>query len=212
MSIFDSRTLDWQKMSGLLPAIIQHADSGNVLMLGYMNKEALEISQTSGQLTLYSRSRQELWRKGATSGNTMAVVSITGDCDGDSLLVQVKPTGAACHLGLPSCFQPDGMAKISFLAYLGDIIRQKSMALSSTGYTTHLLNAGLARTAQKVGEEATEVVIAAVKGDRDELIEESADLLFHLLVLLQASKLDIYAVIDCLKERHYSNIASISAL
>lgn len=196
--------LDWQKMNGLIPAIIQDADNGSVLMLGYMNKQALELSLSSGELTLFSRSRQELWKKGDTSGNTMTVISIVTDCDSDSLLVQVKPAGPACHLGLASCFQPAVTSKIGFLASLANLIKTRDNLADSSSYTAQLLKSGVERCAQKVGEEATETVIAAVGDNRDELIFETADLLFHLLVLLQVCKLDLYNVIDCLQERHQS--------
>lgn len=202
MNKLNIQSLDWQKMSGLIPAIIQDAENSTVLMLGYMNQEALELSQTSGQLTLYSRSRQELWHKGKTSGNTMSVVSIVTDCDGDSLLVHVTPKGPACHLGLSSCFQPAVGSKIAFLAHLSELIATRAAAAASSSYTVQLLQSGVNRCAQKVGEEATETVIAAVTGNREELIGETADLLYHLLVLLQACELSIYTVIERLEERH----------
>lgn len=201
MTILDVNKLDWQKMDGLIPTIVQDADNGRVLMLAYMNKQALEASLSSGRLTLFSRSRQALWQKGDTSGNSMAVVSIATDCDSDSLLVQVKPAGPACHLGLPSCFQPAITSKIGFLASLAEVIKARDTLADSSSYTTRLLKSGIERCAQKVGEEATETVIAAVVGNREELISESADLLFHLLVLLQVCKVDLYTVIDCLQER-----------
>ncbi|STX29316.1 phosphoribosyl-AMP cyclohydrolase (PRA-CH) / phosphoribosyl-ATP pyrophosphatase (PRA-PH) [Legionella beliardensis] len=199
---FASTTLDWEKMSGLIPAVIQHAQSGDVLMLGYMNQDALALTQTSGQLTLFSRSRQELWHKGSTSGNAMSVQAISTDCDGDSLLIQVLPAGPACHLGFKTCFQPVSYTKIGFLSYLLDVITNRASNPSQASYTTQLLQAGRARCAQKVGEEATEVVIAAVKQDENELINESADLLYHLLVLLTVCNVDFYSVVDCLQQRH----------
>ena len=205
MSILDIDKLDWQKMDGLLPAIIQDADNGSVLMLAYMNKEALETSLSSGRLTLFSRSRQALWQKGDTSGNTMAVITIVTDCDSDSILVLVKPAGTACHLGLPSCFQPATTSKIGFLASLGEVIKARDKLTDSSSYTAQLIKSGVERCAQKMGEEATETVIAAVAGNREELISETADLLFHLLVLLQACRVEFYTVIDCLQQRHLSS-------
>ncbi|STX51857.1 phosphoribosyl-AMP cyclohydrolase (PRA-CH) / phosphoribosyl-ATP pyrophosphatase (PRA-PH) [Legionella busanensis] len=202
MNEIDATKLAWEKMSNLIPAIIQHAESGDVLMLGYMNKEALEITQRTQELTLFSRSRNELWRKGATSGNTMTVQAISTDCDGDSLLIQVLPQGPACHLGFKTCFQPSINTKLSFLSDLNNIIKSRANNLNQPSYTTQLLQSGLARCAQKVGEEATEVVIAAMKNDKEELINESADLIYHLLVLLTACESNFYTVVNCLQRRH----------
>jgi len=202
MKYIDSTTLDWEKMGELIPAIVQHAESGEVLMLCYMDKQSLEITQVTDKLTLFSRSKQRLWRKGETSGNTMDVRSITADCDGDSLLVQVIPTGPACHLGFNTCYQTKATPKISFLATLAAVIRERADNPNNCSYTTELMQAGVSRCAQKVGEEATETVIAAVKNDRDELIQETADLVFHLLILLQVCEVNLYEVIDCLQKRH----------
>ncbi|WP_131781430.1 bifunctional phosphoribosyl-AMP cyclohydrolase/phosphoribosyl-ATP diphosphatase HisIE [Legionella gresilensis] len=198
----DPTKLAWEKMAGLIPAIVQHAESGDVLMLGYMNEEALKITQQTQELTFFSRSRNELWRKGANSGNTMTVQAISTDCDGDSLLIQVLPQGPACHLGFKTCFQPSINTKISFLSELNNIIKNRANHLNQSSYTAQLLQSGLARCAQKVGEEATEVVIAAMKKDKEELINESADLIYHLLVLLVSCEVDFYQLIDCLRQRH----------
>ncbi|MGQ3889000.1 bifunctional phosphoribosyl-AMP cyclohydrolase/phosphoribosyl-ATP diphosphatase HisIE [Legionella sp. CNM-1927-20] len=198
----DITKLAWEKMAGLIPAIIQHAESGDVLMLGYMSKESLEITQQTQELTLFSRSRNELWRKGATSGNTMTVQAISKDCDGDSLLIQVLPAGPACHLGFNTCFQPSITTKIGFLSDLVNLIASRANNPNQTSYTTQLLQSGAARCAQKVGEEATEVVIAAMKDNKEELINESADLIYHLLVLLTASGSNFYNVVACLQKRH----------
>lgn len=195
-------SLDWQKMAGLLPVIVQNHDDGQVLMLGYMNEEALQITLATHQLTLYSRSKQRLWRKGETSGHTMTVMAISTDCDKDSLLVQVRPEGPACHLGLTSCFQPPKDTSLHFLATLIELIKQRAATTDSSGYTRQLLMSGTGRCAQKVGEEAVETVIAAVKGDGVELVNESADLLYHLLVLLNACDVSLYDVLDCLEARH----------
>ncbi|WED44544.1 bifunctional phosphoribosyl-AMP cyclohydrolase/phosphoribosyl-ATP diphosphatase HisIE [Legionella cardiaca] len=202
MNSNDINKLDWQKMKGLLPAIVQDSNTGSVLMLGYMNEEALVVSLETKQLTFFSRSKQRLWRKGETSGNTMTVESITADCDGDSLLIQVQPAGAACHLGFNTCFQPASGLKLTFLADLIEIINERANSQSTTSYTSQLLAAGINRCAQKVGEEAVETVIAAVSKNREELINESADLLFHLLVLLKISEVGFYDLLGCLRERH----------
>ncbi|KTD01875.1 bifunctional phosphoribosyl-AMP cyclohydrolase/phosphoribosyl-ATP diphosphatase HisIE [Legionella feeleii] len=194
--------LNWQKMNGLIPAVIQNSQTAEVLMLGYMNQEALQITLDTKQVTFYSRSKQRLWRKGETSGNTMILQSIATDCDGDSLLVQVLPAGPACHLGFVTCFQPATPALLSFLANLIHLIQDRADKKATSSYTYQLLATGISRCAQKVGEEAVETVIAAVSNNRDELMNETADLLFHLLVLLQACELSFYDVLQCLQTRH----------
>ncbi|ASQ46132.1 bifunctional phosphoribosyl-AMP cyclohydrolase/phosphoribosyl-ATP diphosphatase HisIE [Legionella clemsonensis] len=193
--------LNWKKMNGLIPAIIQDNSTGNVLMLGYMNEGALSITMETKELTFFSRSKQRLWRKGETSGNTMKVESITTDCDGDSLLIQVQPAGPVCHLGYTSCFQPAFESKFSFLHRLIELITQRANTNNTTSYTTQLLTTGISRCAQKVGEEAVETVIAAIQQDKGELINEASDLFFHLLVLLQACKLSFYDILACLHKR-----------
>ncbi|PWY55598.1 bifunctional phosphoribosyl-AMP cyclohydrolase/phosphoribosyl-ATP diphosphatase [Legionella qingyii] len=197
-------SLDWKKMNGLLPAIIQNAENGNVLMLGYMNQEALIATLTTGQLNLYSRSRKRLWRKGETSGNSMSVQHISVDCDNDSLLIQVLPKGPACHLGYTSCFQLAHDTNLGFIHELIELINERADAKNENSYTAKLLDSGLSRCAQKVGEEAVETVIAAVNNDREELVNESADLIFHLLVLLKACELSFYDVLQCLRDRDRS--------
>jgi phosphoribosyl-ATP pyrophosphohydrolase/phosphoribosyl-AMP cyclohydrolase len=204
MSDLDTNNLDWQKMNGLLPAIIQNAQNGQVLMLGYMSKESLLITQTSGELTLFSRSRQSLWRKGETSGNSMSVQHISTDCDKDSLLIHVLPKGPACHLGYTSCFQPAFNSTLGFLDGLIELINDRAKTQNTNSYTAQLLNSGVNRCAQKVGEEAVETSIAAVTHNREELINETADLLFHLLVLLKACELNFYDVLQCLQDRDRS--------
>ncbi|EHL32201.1 bifunctional phosphoribosyl-AMP cyclohydrolase/phosphoribosyl-ATP diphosphatase HisIE [Legionella drancourtii] len=201
MNHLEISALDWQKMNGLLPAIIQNAENGNVLMLGYMNQEALIATVTTGQLTLYSRSRKRLWRKGETSGNTMAVHHISADCDHDSLLIMVFPKGPACHLGYASCYQPPCHSAISFMSDLIEIINERAETQAENSYTAQLLASGINRCAQKVGEEAVETVIAAVNSTPEEFINECADLVFHLLVLLKASELSFYDVLQCLQDR-----------
>ncbi|MFI4918908.1 MAG: bifunctional phosphoribosyl-AMP cyclohydrolase/phosphoribosyl-ATP diphosphatase HisIE [Legionellales bacterium] len=198
----DINSLDWHKMDGLLPAIIQNAENGKVLMLGYMNQEALMATLTTGQLTMYSRSKQRLWRKGETSGNSMALQHISTDCDSDSLLVQVLPKGPACHLGFSSCYQPPYTTTLGFLDNLIELINTRANKQEKGSYTAKLLASGVNKCAQKVGEEAVETVIAAVSSNREELINESADLLFHLLVLLTACELNFYEVVQCLEGRN----------
>lgn len=204
MSDLEINSLDWQKMNGLLPAIIQNAENGTILMLGYMNQEALIATVTSGQLILYSRSRQKLWRKGETSGNSMTVENVSVDCDNDSLLIQVLPKGPACHLGYTSCYQPTFISTLGFLSGLIELINERAEQDDENSYTAQLLASGVNRCAQKVGEEAVETAIAAVSNNREELINESADLMFHLLVLLKACDLSFYDVLQCLQERDRS--------
>lgn len=204
MSDIEINALDWQKMNGLLPAIIQNAESGRVLMLGYMNQESLIATLTTGQLTMYSRSRKRLWRKGESSGNSMAVQHISVDCDNDSLLIQVLPKGPACHLGLPTCYQPVPQTSLVVMDDLIELINQRAKQKDKTSYTSTLLSEGINRCAQKVGEEAVETVIAAASSNREDLINESADLIYHFLVLLKACDLSFYEVLNCLKERDSS--------
>ncbi|CEG56579.1 bifunctional phosphoribosyl-AMP cyclohydrolase/phosphoribosyl-ATP diphosphatase HisIE [Legionella fallonii] len=204
MSDLEINTLDWHKMNGLLPAIIQNAENGKVLMLGYMNQESLIATLTSGQLTMYSRSRKRLWRKGESSGNSMAVLHISTDCDNDSLLIQVIPKGPACHLGYNSCYQPPFNSTLGFLDGLIELINERAETNSENSYTAKLLESGIHRCAQKVGEEAIETVIAATNQNKEELVNESADLVFHLLVLLKACELSFYDVLQCLQERDRS--------
>lgn len=205
MSDIEINSLDWGKMKGLLPAIIQNAESGQVLMLGYMNREALIATLTSGQLTLYSRTRKRLWRKGETSGNSMALHQISADCDNDSLLVQVLPKGPACHKGTASCYQHQLTSSLGFIHELIALINERAENLNEHNYTAQLLQSGIKRCAQKLGEEALEAVIAVVSQDQDELMNEASDLMYHLLVLLKAANLSFYEVLSCLKERDKTN-------
>ncbi|AHE66626.1 bifunctional phosphoribosyl-AMP cyclohydrolase/phosphoribosyl-ATP diphosphatase HisIE [Legionella oakridgensis] len=202
MNSLNAEQLDWQKMHGLLPAIIQDARSGEVLMLAYMNQDALAQTLITKELILYSRSKQRLWRKGETSGNTMTVQQIVTDCDGDSLLIQVLTSGPACHLGFKTCFQPAASSTFSFLNTLSDVIAERAQTQLPGSYVSALLTSGVNRCAQKVGEEAVETVIAALGDHSDELINEAADLIFHLLVLLHIRQIDLYEVLDCLQKRH----------
>ncbi|HEY0603280.1 MAG TPA: bifunctional phosphoribosyl-AMP cyclohydrolase/phosphoribosyl-ATP diphosphatase HisIE [Herpetosiphonaceae bacterium] len=177
---------------GLIPAIVQHARSGEVLMLGYMNEEALAQTQESGLVTFWSRSRNELWQKGATSGNVLRLIELRQDCDGDALLVLAEPAGPTCHTGSRSCFfrtlsdEPATTTQpaSAVLSQLADLIERRKQEQPEGSYTVKLLKGGPERIGKKVGEEATEVVIGAMKGDPDELAYETADLLYHTFVLL----------------------------
>lgn len=195
-------TPDWAKGDGLLPAVVQDADSGRVLMLGYMNDEALETTRGTGHVTFFSRSKQRLWTKGETSGNTLELVDVRLDCDHDTLLVRARPHGPTCHTGTATCFGDEPLPPLGFLAELDRIIDSRAGADPESSYTARLLASGVKRCAQKVGEEGVEVALAATAGDRDELREESADLLYHLLVVLAASGVELEEVIDVLRERH----------
>jgi phosphoribosyl-ATP pyrophosphohydrolase/phosphoribosyl-AMP cyclohydrolase len=196
--------LAWEKCDGLLPAIAQDAFDGRVLMQAFMNREALEHSLATGRVTFWSRARQSLWTKGETSGNFLILKSIHADCDGDSLLVLARPHGPTCHRGSASCFDGDAAIApgLAFLAQLERLVAQRDRDRPESSYTTRLLNEGTRRIAQKVGEEGVETALAAVAGDDEELCNETADLLYHLLVLLRSRKLPLEQVIDTLKGRH----------
>ena len=183
--------LDWQKSDGLLPAIIQHWRDGRVLMLGYMNPEALKQTRASGQVTFYSRSKQRLWTKGETSGNTLQVKSIHIDCDRDTILVLADPAGPTCHTGTDTCFGDDAAPTLSILGQLDTTIAQRHRDRPAGSYTTKLFDGELRRIAQKVGEEGVETALAAVTQDDDALAGEAADLIYHLIVLLRARRLNL---------------------
>ncbi|PWE17937.1 bifunctional phosphoribosyl-AMP cyclohydrolase/phosphoribosyl-ATP diphosphatase [Marinicauda salina] len=195
-------TLDWDKAGGLLPAIVQDADTGEVLMLGYMNAEALAETRESGLVTFFSRSKQRLWRKGETSGNTLALVSIEADCDRDALLVRARPAGPVCHLGTRSCFGETQGPTLAFLGELARIVEARAGADPDDSYTARLLERGALKAAQKVGEEGVETALAGAAEDDDALIDESADLVFHLMVLLKARGLSLDVVAERLRARH----------
>lgn len=188
--------------NGLIPAIVQHARSGEVLMLGYMNEEALRLTRESGAVTFYSRSRQALWRKGETSGNTLRLVELRQDCDGDALLVLAEPAGPTCHTGERSCFHQnlDGAPAVAaappsaVLARLSDIVAARRDAPPEESYTAKLLRGGVDRIGKKIGEEAAEVIIAAKNASHAELTYELADLLYHSLVLMESQGLPAEAV------------------
>lgn len=193
---------DWQKADGLLPAIVQDADTGRVLMLGYMNREALEKTQATGHVTFFSRSKQRLWAKGETSGNTLELAGMQLDCDRDTLLVQAIPHGPTCHLGTDTCWGDDLNPPVGFLAELERVIETRKGADCDSSYTARLLDEGIKRCAQKVGEEGVEVALAATAGDREELVSESADLLYHLLVVLAACDVSLEEICRHLESRH----------
>lgn len=197
-----SATLDWNKGGGLLPAIVQDADTLQVLMLGYMNEAALSKTMDTGLVTFHSRSRETLWTKGETSGNTLALVSLEADCDADAILVTARPTGPTCHEGTVSCFGDEGSSGVGFLGYLDTLIRERKAADPDSSYTAKLLQGPLVKAAQKVGEEGVEVALAAVAETDAEFKGEAADLLYHLLVLLAAKDVPLSDVVAVLQDRH----------
>ena len=196
-------TVDWQKMDNLVPAIIQSAIDNTVLMLGYMNKESLEKTLEIKKVTFYSRSKNRLWTKGEVSGNFLELVDVFEDCDNDSLLIKAIPHGPTCHTGSKSCFNYElNASHLYILDRLEKLIAERKDKLPNGSYVSRLFNEGLPRIAQKVGEEGVEVVIAAMKADsEDELISESADLLFHLLVLLREKGVSFDSVCEKLVSR-----------
>ena len=195
--------IDFNKMGGLVPAIVQDAITKNVLMLGYMNTEAYKRTIETKKVTFWSRSRQCLWTKGETSGNYLHVVSIQNDCDHDTLLIKAHPDGPTCHLGTDTCWGEDNVGKpLDFLTELTSFIQQRHQEMPEGGYTTALFKKGISRIAQKVGEEALETVIEAVGGTNEKLTYEASDLLYHLIVLLEAKGLSLDDVANELRKRH----------
>ncbi|MGL5429526.1 MAG: bifunctional phosphoribosyl-AMP cyclohydrolase/phosphoribosyl-ATP diphosphatase HisIE [Vibrio sp.] len=199
-----SERIDWQKVDGLVPAIVQDFQSSQVLMLGYMNPEALQKTLETEQVTFFSRSKQRLWTKGETSGHVLQLKNIALDCDQDTLLVKVNPIGPTCHTGSVTCWDGDAQeeSQMVWLHQLEALLAERKHADPSSSYTASLYASGTKRIAQKVGEEGVEVALAATAGDQEELIGESADLIYHLLVLLQDQGLAINDVINKLKQRH----------
>ena len=197
----NSNTLAWQKMDNLLPAIVQDALSGKVLMQGYMNQDALATTLDSGKVTFFSRSKLRLWQKGETSGNTLDLVSVAADCDFDSLLVLANPNGPTCHTGVESCWFEGNTPSFTFLADLERLLAARKGADPKSSYTASLYNKGIKRIAQKVGEEGVETALAATVHDKEELKNEAADLLYHLTVLLQASDMSLDDALSVLRER-----------
>lgn len=199
------RSLDWDKGNGLLPAIVQDASTGQVLMLGFMNREALRATVSSGTVTFFSRSKQRLWMKGETSGNTLKLVSIAPDCDNDSILVLATPNGPTCHAGTQSCFGDNVTSKAQQLGFLGkleEIIAQRIADKPEGSYTARIWSQGPTRIAQKVGEEGVEVALAAVTQDDERLVGEAADLLFHLTLLLKNRNVSLAQAVKELEMRH----------
>jgi phosphoribosyl-AMP cyclohydrolase / phosphoribosyl-ATP pyrophosphohydrolase len=198
-------TLDWDKGQGLLAAIVQHHTDGSVLMLGYMNREALAATQASGRVTFYSRSKQRLWTKGETSGHFLEVRAIAADCDGDALLILAHPLGPVCHRGTLTCFGADAPQTAAqpygFLGVLTQTIRQRIDTRPPESYTAKLLDEGPRRIAQKVGEEGLELALASVAQGDEAVIAEAADLLYHVVLLLEAKGLSLARVVAELAAR-----------
>jgi len=195
---------DFAKGDGLLPAIVQHARSGEVLMLGYMDEAALAKTHASGLVTFFSRSKQRLWTKGESSGDSLSLVDIRLDCDADTFLVRAIPAGPTCHTGTSSCFGNDVKPSLGFLAELDALVASRHAERPDGSYTTKLFEGGIRRMAQKVGEEGVEAALAAVAEDDDALIGEAADLVFHLMVVLRARGIGFDAVAAKLAARHTS--------
>ncbi len=198
----DVAGLAWDKMDGLLPAIVQDASTQQMLMLGYMDQSALRATLANGRATFFSRSKGRLWEKGETSGNHLAVRRVLTDCDGDALLVEAEPAGPTCHLGTTSCFSEEGPAGVGWLAELRRVVAERAGADPSESYTARLLEQGVMRIAQKVGEEGLEIALAAVGRDTAGCVEETADLIYHLTVLMEARGFGWDDVAAVLQERH----------
>jgi phosphoribosyl-ATP pyrophosphohydrolase/phosphoribosyl-AMP cyclohydrolase len=196
------RIIDFKKMDGLVPAIVQDALSGKVLMQGYMNEEALAKTNETGMVTFFSRSKNRLWTKGETSGNFIELVSIAIDCDGDAILVKANPRGPVCHTGSDTCFDEVNASKTIFIDQLRAIIKDRKNNPTDKSYTASLFAKGINKVAQKVGEEAVEIVIEAKDDNKELFMGEAADLLYHYLVLLEAKGYELDEVMDVLIERH----------
>ena len=196
--------INWEKVDGLVPAIVQDFQSSQVLMMGYMNQDALAKTGETGQVTFFSRTKERLWTKGETSGNVLQLVNIQLDCDNDTLLVKVNPIGPTCHLGNTTCWDgdPQEESQMVWLHQLEQLLATRKSADPDSSYTASLYARGTKRISQKVGEEGVEVALAATSGDKAELVCESADLIYHLLVLLQDQGLSMNDVVNKLKERH----------
>ncbi|HIF5540787.1 TPA: bifunctional phosphoribosyl-AMP cyclohydrolase/phosphoribosyl-ATP diphosphatase HisIE [Vibrio parahaemolyticus] len=199
-----SERINWKKVDGLVPAIVQDFQSSQVLMMGYMNQDALAKTGETGQVTFFSRTKERLWTKGETSGNVLQLVNISLDCDNDTLLVRVNPIGPTCHTGTTTCWDGDAQeeSQMVWLHQLEQLLAARKSADPDSSYTASLYASGTKRISQKVGEEGVEVALAATSGDKAELVCESADLIYHLLVLLQDQGLSMNDVVNKLKERH----------
>lgn len=197
----DTATLDWDKMCGLIPAVVQDARTGEVLMMGYMNPDALAATLSDQFVTFFSRLKRRLWQKGETSGNRLRLRGVFTDCDDDALLVLAEPEGPVCHLGTGSCFEAPPPAA-GWLGELSTIVAERALSNDASSYTRKLLSEGPARIGQKIGEEGVELALAAVSRDTDGCIEETADLIYHLSVLMEARGFGWYEVVSRLRERH----------
>ncbi|MFP4557847.1 MAG: bifunctional phosphoribosyl-AMP cyclohydrolase/phosphoribosyl-ATP diphosphatase HisIE, partial [Bacteroidales bacterium] len=198
-------SLNFDKLNGLIPAIVQDAATDKVLMVGFMNREALEKTRKTGMVTFYSRTRRQIWTKGETSRNYLRTKDIIPDCDGDTLLVKALPDGPVCHTGKDTCFNEVNEGNLSFLNTLESIIESRKDELPETSYTAKLFNAGLKRIAKKVGEEAIELVQEAEGNDNNRFLSEAADLVYHIQVLLAARNLSLSDVATTLRQRHSKN-------
>lgn len=194
--------IDFEKMGGLVPAIVQDNVTRRVLMLGFMNKEAYEKTLELGKVTFFSRTKNRLWTKGEESGNFLNVIEILNDCDNDTLLIKAHPTGPVCHTGADTCWNEENSADINFLSYLQDFIEKRYKEMPEGSYTTSLFKSGINRMAQKVGEEAVETVIEATNGTDDRLIYEASDMIYHLIVLLTSKDYRIEDLAKELVKRH----------
>lgn len=194
--------IDWDKGDGLVPAIVQNSDNGQILMLAYMDRAALAQTISSKKVTFFSRSKNRLWTKGETSGNWLDYVSGEMDCDADTILIQARPQGPSCHTGSVTCFNDQTPSNIGFLDQLGRLIAERHKTMPKGSYTTSLFTEGKARIAQKVGEEGVELALARMKDDSAEMANEAADLLFHMMVLLEDAGLSLADAITVLQDRH----------
>ncbi|KAA6350551.1 Phosphoribosyl-AMP cyclohydrolase [termite gut metagenome] len=194
--------LDFDKVNDLMPAIIQDNQTNKVLMMGYMNREAYDITVETGKVTFFSRTKQRLWTKGEESGNFLYVVSLKEDCDKDTLLIKVNPAGPVCHTGTDTCWGEKNEEEVMFLKQLQDFIDKRHEEMPENSYTTSLFQSGVNRMAQKVGEEAVEMIIEATNGTDERMVYEGSDLLYHLIVLLSSKGYRIEDLVRELKERH----------
>lgn len=194
--------MNFEKGAGLITAVVQDAVTDKVLMVGYMNQEAFEKTKENQVVTFWSRSKNRLWTKGETSGNFLNVVQIIEDCDQDALLIKANPTGPTCHTGDDTCFKESNTGKANFLNHLKNVIKERHQTMAEGSYTASLFKKGINKIAQKVGEEAVELVIEAKDNDANLFKNEAADLLFHYMVLLEAKGFDFDEIIDTLQERH----------
>lgn len=194
--------IDWDKGDGLVPAIVQNSDNGQILMLAYMDRAALAQTISSKKVTFFSRSKNRLWTKGETSGNWLDYICGEMDCDADTLLIQARPQGPSCHTGSVTCFNDQTPSNIGFLDQLGRLIAERHKTMPEGSYTTSLFSEGKARIAQKVGEEGVELALARMKDDSAEMASEAADLLFHMMVLLEDAGLSLADAINILQNRH----------